>query len=331
MTNGNDPWESIQTSSINSGRIERRVDPTHPIDFYRARLADGRYLFLLKGLQEFQAKRFPALGGIKISLEESPEQSFELILELTEIEQVSLFRALSNDLIVATNDLAAGESDLAATRLMTRLERWQVMFRERRDKKLSRPEIIGLTGELLFLHEKLLPLVGIDLAIRAWRGPHGDEQDFALGDYVVEIKTQLSTADQHLFISSEAQLDDSSGKVVICHQTIVSSSADEKNTWTLNQLVEELRTIFMSHSLISLDLFDAGLLGVGYQTRVEYDEETWKPVKTRLFEVVDDFPRLVPTNLPPGVSNVSYRISLGNCEQFERAEKWLNGAIVDPS
>lgn len=328
MISDNDPWESIQTSSISSGRIERRVDPLHPIDFFRARLADGRYLFLLKGLMEFQTRRFPALGGINLSLQETSDRSFELIMELTDIEQVSLFRALSVDLLSATDDLATGASDLAAYRVMTRLERWQAMFRKRRNSVLSRPEIIGLTGELLFLHNKLLPLTGVGQALIAWRGPHRDEQDFALSDYIIEVKSQLSTSDQYLLISSEAQLDDTSGKVVVCHETLVSSPPDEKDAWTLNQLVDELRELCISHSLIARDLLDAGLLGAGYLTRTEYDEESWRPVKTRIFEVVEDFPRLIPSRLPPGISNVSYRITLGNCERFEQTTEWLNGVIL---
>jgi hypothetical protein len=46
--------------------------------------------------------------------------------------------------------------------------------------------------------------------ISAWRGPFGDEQDFVHGEWIIEIKTQLNTADQRMQISSEAQLDTSS-------------------------------------------------------------------------------------------------------------------------
>lgn len=331
MTSNNDPWESIQTSTISSGRIERRADPHHPIDFFRARLADGRYLFILKRLQEFQARGFAELGGINISLQEQTDDSFELVLELTDVEQISLFRALSADLLSATDDLANGASDLAANRIMTRLERWQAMFRKLRESKLSRSEIIGLTGELLFLYNKLLPLVGVDQSLRSWRGPHREEQDFALGDYVIEVKTQLSTADQYLIISSEAQLDDTSGNVVVYHQTLVSSASDEKDAQTLNELVNQLREICTSHSTIARDLLDAGLLGAGYEARPTYNEESWKPVKSRIFEVIEDFPRLTSTSIPSGISNVSYRIQFGSCERFERTTDWLNGVIRAPN
>ena len=327
MNSEEDPWETIKPGSVASGRTERRAHPTHPIDFYRARLADGRYLFVLKGLGNFKARRFPALGGINLGQQELSDGTSELILELVDTEQVSLFRALSEDLLASTDDLAEGRSDLAAERLIIRLERWQAMLRKKRDTLLSRQAIIGLVGELLFLRNRLLPILGVEQTLRAWRGPHRDEQDFANGDQIFEVKTQLNTADQYLLISSEAQLDDTSGNIVVCHQTISSCTDDEDGAESLNKLVEDIRERCLAHSLVARDLLDAGLLGAGYQTRPEYDEEKWKPARSRFFEVMDDFPRLVPSQLPPGISRVSYRITLGTCERFERSLEWLDGII----
>ncbi len=266
----------------------------------------------------------PALAGIDIRIEDKPDHTSELILELADNEQVSLFRALTRDFLDATADLSGPASDLAARRIMIRLQRWQAMLRRRRSGVLSRQAIIGLTGELLFLRDRLLPYLGVEQTLRAWRGPHRDEQDFAIGDHLFEVKTQLNTADQYLQISSEAQLDVSSGKVVVCHQTLVSGSEDGES---LNQLVEDLWNKCQAHSLVASDFLEAGLLGAGFQARPEYDEEKWKLARTRVFEVIDDFPRLVPSQLPPGVSNVSYRITLGTCERFERTPDWFEGVI----
>ncbi|WP_419915107.1 PD-(D/E)XK motif protein [Hoeflea sp.] len=324
MTSGGDPWLDILPATGFGGRIERRADPEHPADFYRARLPDGRYLFLLKNIARFEATTMPALAGIDIRIEDKPDHTSELILELADNEQVSLFRALTRDFLDATADLSGPASDLAARRIMIRLQRWQAMLRRRRSGVLSRQAIIGLTGELLFLRDRLLPYLGVEQTLRAWRGPHRDEQDFAIGDHLFEVKTQLNTADQYLQISSEAQLDVSSGKVVVCHQTLVSGSEDGES---LNQLVEDLWNKCQAHSLVASDFLEAGLLGAGFQARPEYDEEKWKLARTRVFEVIDDFPRLVPSQLPPGVSNVSYRITLGTCERFERTPDWFEGVI----
>ena len=327
MSSEGDPWDDILLADGFSGRIERRADPEHPVDFYRARLVDGRYLFLLKNIAGFEVTSLPALAGMDIRMEEQPDGSSELVLELADNEQVSLFRVLTRDFLGATADLPGNSSELAARRIIVRLERWQAMLRRRRNGLLSRQAIIGLIGELLFLRDRLLPHLGVEQTLRAWRGPHRDEQDFATRDHIFEVKTQLNTADHYLLISSESQLDDSSGRIVVCHLTLVSCHEGDENAATLNWLVEDLRERCLTHSLVARDLLDASLLVAGYRTRSEYDEEKWKPVRTRVFEVVDDFPRLVPAQLPPGVSNVSYRITLDTCGYFERTSDWLDGAI----
>ncbi len=327
MTSGGDPWHDISVPLRSAGRIERRADPQHPVDFYRARLPGGRYLFLLKNVVEIQTRQIPVLAGLEVRLEPQPNNTSELIFELTDDVQVSLFRVLTQDFLDATADLVSGSSDLAAHRTMVRLEKWQSMLRRLRDNVLSRQSIIGLTGELLFLRDRLLPHLGVEQTLRAWRGPQQDEQDFAHGDYIFEVKTQLSTADQYLLISSEAQLDDSSGRIVVYYQTLVSCHDDE-NGESLNQLVEDLRKTCRAHSILAQDLLDAGLIAAGYLTRPDYDGERWKPVQTRIFEVIDDFPRLTPASLPPGVSNVKYRIAVGTFDRFERTSDWLNGKFL---
>lgn len=327
MSSESDPWTDILPAKGVMGRIERRADPRHPVDFYRARLQDGRYLFVLKGLREFQATSMPVLAGMDVRLEQKPDDTSELVIELSDGEQVSLFRALTQNFLDATADLSLDSSDIAAQRILVRLERWQALFRRRRDGLLSRQAIIGLVGELFFLRDKMLPHLGVEQTLRAWRGPHRDEQDFAHGEYIFEVKTQLTTADQYLLISSAAQLDETSGRIVVCHQTIASCQDDDDEAVSLNGVVEELRASCVEHSLMAQDLFGAGLLGVGYEKRAEYDAERWKPIRMRIFEVVDDFPRIVPSRLPRGVSNVSYRVTLGACEPYERTSDWLEGVI----
>lgn len=327
MSSAGDPWSDIRPAEDLTGRIERRADPHHPVDFYRARLSDGRYLFLLKGLNEFSPGSLPVLAGIDVHHKALSHLAGELVFELIDDEQVSLFRALTHDFLESTSDLPPGSSDLAAQRVMVRIERWQAMLRRRKDGLLSRQSVIGLAGEILFLKNRLLPELGVEQSLRAWRGPHRDEQDFAHGEYIFEVKTQLSTADQYLIISSEAQLDTTSGSIAVCHQTLVACSHDDDDAMSLNMLVDDLRTVCGGHSLLASDMLEAVLVAGGYRTRPEYDEERWKLVKVRIFEVQDSFPRLTPSLMPHGVSQVSYRITLGACEPFERTSDWLNGVI----
>jgi len=63
----------------------------------------------------------------------------------------------------------------------------------RRDQILTRQQIIGLIGELLFLRDIIMQAIG-NRGDFCWRGPFGDEQDFVYGEWIFEVKTQLSTA-----------------------------------------------------------------------------------------------------------------------------------------
>jgi len=326
MLSACDPWADILPQKYSAGRIERRADPHHPIDFFRARLPSGEYLFILKNISNFEMASIPVLSGINILVEQEKDETKELILMLVNQEQFSLFRTLTHDLLNITSDLPAGSSNFAALRICKRIERWQALLRRSRDG-LSRQGIIGLVGELLFIKNKLLPYLSIDQTIRAWRGPHRDEQDFALANAIIEVKSQESTADQYLRINSESQLDESSGRIVICHQTLAPCQKNDSQGLSLNELVNSIHEMSMSHSLIVSDLFYAGLLAYGYQFKPEYDNEIWKPVRLRTFEVIDDFPRIVARHLPGGISNVTYCITLSACERFERTSNWLESVI----
>ena len=79
----------------------------------------------------------------------------------------------------------------------------------------------------------------------------------------------------------------------------------------------------------ALDLFNAGLSEAGYVARPEYDAEQWVPAGARSYEILDGFPRLVASALPPGVLHVRYDISPAECVAFERPADWI-GAFVCP-
>jgi hypothetical protein len=298
------------------------------LDFYRARDDQGRYQFILKSKGLPVLPPLPTLAGLKVHVVRTSDTSHELVLELQDNEQISIFRALCADILDATKDVVRGDSPSGARRIILRIERWQELLKRRRDQVLSRQSVIGLMGELLFLRDHALKLMHPHEAVASWRGPHREEQDFGIGSTIVEIKAQLTTADQYLMINSEAQLDTSSGPIVVCHQTLASGAARlSSSARTLNELVKEIRSQILESNPPSLDLLEAGLVAAGYEAREEYDVEHWVPVRFRIFEVCNDFPRLVPENLPVGVQKVSYRIIPGACSDYERDETWLREVV----
>nr|WP_284694210.1 PD-(D/E)XK motif protein [Rhodoplanes serenus] len=294
----------------------RRADTAHPLDFFRGRDFAGRYIFSLtsdSGCRNLPEP--PRLNGIEVALERRASDGARLVLTLPGREHFDIFRALCAHLLQATASLPRGANASGLRLVLRRLADWHEMLRRRRDDLLSVPERIGLSGELLFLREVILPRLSAHDAASSWRGCHRDEQDFAVGHWQFEIKTQLSTADQRLIIASEAQLDTAGSQLLLCHQTI-AASPPAADAFTLNSLVASLGKVFEAAGPSAKDVFDAGLDAWGYARHEDYDQPTWVLTDRRLFEVREGFPRIVSALLPRGVQNVSYEVLLRDCEPF---------------
>lgn len=323
MSNETDPWHVMPIGIEDGSRIERRADPSHPLDFFRGRLPKGRYYLALK-LSDLPVikNEIPTLGGLEISIV-NHSKNYEIVIELIESEQLSIFKALVADILESTKNFKRGDNRQGALSIIVRIERWQRLLRRVKENLLSRQSIIGLVGELLFLRDYILNYVPNGDAIAVWRGPDGDEQDFAIRDWIIEVKTQLSTSDQYIKISSEAQLDTSSGPIIIVYQTLGISTTHDNASITLNGLVAEIKESILNSAPTLIDIFEAKLIAAGYEVRDEYDKESWSIVKRRYYEVKGNFPRIVPSILPFGVQKVSYSILPSTCTSFERDDSWI--------
>jgi len=311
-----DDWIDIAPAPAPGADNVRRADSAHPLDFFRGRDFAGHYIFSLAadaGCRDLPEP--PKLNGIEVTLERRAPDGARLVLTLQDQNQFDIFRALCDHLLRATNGQARGANAGGLRLVLRRLADWHDMLRRRRDDLLSIPERIGLAGELLFLRDIVLPRMPPADAVATWRGAHRDEQDFAIGHWQFEIKTQLSTADQRLIIASEAQLDTAGSRLFLCHQGIAASPATP-GSFTLNSLVRSLSALFAEAGPAVADLYDVALEAWGYVHQDEYDQPAWVLTDRRLFEVRECFPRITPAMLPSGVQRVSYEVLLRECEPF---------------
>lgn len=311
-----DDWMDIAPAPASTADNVRRADTAHPLDFFRGRDFAGRYIFSLTadgGCRDLPEP--PRLNGIEVALERRASDGARLVLTLQDREHFDIFRALCGHLLQATAGLAPGANASGLRLVLRRLADWHEMLRRRRDDLLSVPERIGLAGELLFLRDVILPRLSPADAAASWRGGHRDEQDFAVGRWQFEIKTQLSTADQRLIIASEAQLDTAGSQLLLCHQSVAATSP-AADAFTLNSLVASLAPNFEAAGPSAKDVFDAGLDAWGYVRHEDYDQPAWVLTDRRLFQVREGFPRIVPAMLPPGVQKVSYEVLLRDCQPF---------------
>lgn len=312
------PWADITPGKDRESVESRRADPGHPLDFFWARDNAGRYLFFFKCSSDAGTDlRVPKLAGIEIFLENLSPGGGLVRLVLLDGEQIDIFRSICRDLMRATERISNANAEQAVTVILTRLRRWQDLLKISGQRGLSKQAQLGLFGELVFLRDFFMKNLEVREAVAAWRGPMGAEQDFGYTDWLFEIKSQLTTSDQALMISSLSQLDTDSGNIILCHQTFSVGSEQDSGVETLRSLVENLRSAIKDSDPVAGDLFQTALLEVGYSDRDEYGELHYMGLVRSMFRVGDRFPRLVPAAVPTGIRDVRYRIDISVCLDFE--------------
>ena len=113
-----------------------------------------------------------------------------------------------------------------------------------------------------------------------------------------------------------------SGQIFLCHQTFSKTQEATAHSETLNKIVTSIRNTLSEQNLI-LDGFEARLLEVGYYTRSEYDTPQFIKGNLNFYHVSDDFPKIVTSQLTPGVVSVRYAIRLEQCKKFLISEDKL--------
>lgn len=307
-------WEQIPAASESGNLNVRLADSAHPLEFRMGRDFRSRYIFQLEapGSADLRSS-LPRISGIDCELEEHGAGILRLTLTLKSEDDLPNFRLMCAGMMHATSELSTLQAETGLLVVIGQLHRWQQMLRQRRDRLLTRSEIIGLIGELLFLRDVMAPLIGMFAALRSWTGPERDEQDFVLGGTIFEVKTQVVTADRRIRISSEDQLDPVQGRIIISNQGVAPLPSTEPTARSLNSLVAEVREAAAAHGAAACDLLDIALLAASYDDREEYDEEHWVLVDRAFYEVIGDFPRIERAELRPGVDMVNYSIRVADC------------------
>lgn len=316
-----DRWEEIAPSSDPQTIRMRRADPEHPLELFRGRDHQGNYLFLVRSEGgEWHGTEVPQLAMLEVSLERLDGEALTLTIRLKDRSQRDLFGALCADLMESTSVVGPGDERAGVAIVLERLSRWRELLRALREDLLSEARVVGLIGELLVLRDVFLPRCQPGDAVAAWRGPLGDEQDFIWGCALIEVKTQVASADSRVQIASERQLDTKSGWIWLCHQRLGVDAATEPEATTLNSLVHEISHVLSAADERAKHRFFQLLVEAGYERRAEYDQRRFVLARRVFFEVRDGFPSIVGGSVPEGVEEVRYALRLDSCEPFRVLE-----------
>ena len=307
------PWADIETPGKDYN--VRKVPETNGVPLYWGRDKAGHCLFIieLSGDQsDLFRRQHVRVQGIRSDLRlfgtKNGTQGMVITLE-KHVDQ-DIFAAMCQTLIAALRDITDSATGLSVA--LAHVKRWKAFMAGKRRGILSPEEVRGLFGELTFLGQVLKRINEQD-ALNSWGGPESVQQDFILGDMAVEVKTLSGRERNSIRISSEDQLYSTSSRLYL-KLFRISEISESDRAVSLNDLVKRIAEGISDHS--ALELFYDKLAVSGYVELPEYDSPEFVVSEERLYCVNNDFPRLIRSELPNGVSNVRYGIDLESIKTF---------------
>ena len=324
----NDPWLTINKPSgvtVNA----RRADEKHPFDYFWAVDVDGHCLFIYeydKALKLGEKK--PRLNGISI-IDYEPEGSDKkkLILSLRQAEHREIFYRLCTDVLEATRDCKDAASALHV--MLRRTWRWHQLLRGGRDGRLSPEAQKGLIGELECLVNIVLPHFSPSEVMTFWEGPAGLPKDFVIGETCIEVKARRGAAKPLISITSEHQLDQAGFQNLFLYVVDLSSAAvSDEGSFNLSDYVDRTYQVIHEKDPGAVEIFETKLLEVGYLKEDDYSDRYWIRLGAQGYKVQGDFPRIVDSELPAGVTDVGYKLDLGDVQDYKIEQAEIEAAIT---
>jgi len=193
------------------------------------------------------------------------------------------------------------------------LSKWRRFWGQPIRRILSREEQLGLFAELWFMCVWLLPSVGVEEAVKRWKGPMGSRHDFEWSGRSVEVKATTSVRGRVHRINGIDQLALPEGGTLTLFSLQLREEAGATNN--LPSILARFVTLIESDPE-SLGRFESCLDKAGY---LQVDEEEYSKFRLRvveegLFTVSGDFPKITRVELgghmPKGVETLEYEINL---------------------
>jgi hypothetical protein len=212
----------------------------------------------------------------------------------------------------------AGASDSLKS-LSQRLARWKKFFQRGAQLGLSREDYVGLYGELSFIETGLNNAVASLPIVNAWQAPLGTNQDFLFGQVAVEIKTTTGNEIDKVRITNARQLDSTGLQSLFLMR--FAFDFRQGSGRTLPELVAIVKASLAVTSPEALSVLNDRLLEAGFvEGTNEFDGWGFTLRHFDVFSVREDFPRLLESGLPSGVSEVAYTLNLSAAAHFQVVE-----------
>ena len=316
-------WASLVAVAAGrgTGSAVRRLYPESGHDLYLAVRQPSRqrclwYVFPASAIGDHHSP--PALSSVEVSISpDSADDRLRCEMRLTNSALADVFTRLAVDVAGA---VASAVTHVAGVRaLFERLELWRRLLQSGTPGGLSPAECRGLYGELHVLGRLLDAGLTPRSVVSAWTGPLHGHQDFQFDRAAIEVKTTSAKQPQTIPIASERELDAAGvGQLFVVHNSLDERRGGQGETLTAaaTRLRQAVAEDPQAVALLDQLLQTAGLLT---QHSELYAEPHYSLRACRTFAVGDGFPRIVESDLQPGVGDVRYEIQLGALAPFESA------------
>jgi len=314
-------WDEISQTGHSAGRF--RVFPDHPLNFFLDFSLHGRREVMVEAMAVgLPVPDLPTFQNIELSITEVTG-GLRIGMTLNDEDLSQSFSIMCYDLVQRSSKGISVPDALQI--FLTALRHWADLFKQKISGGFTRPEAIGLLGELLVLDHLITNgSVSALTAIKGWRGPDGDARDIGFNGSRIEVKTQLSTKAISLKISSLDQLDDNGGKLHV----VLNRISPAENGYSLNEVVSRLSAL-VSHNRYALSEFERKLELASFDHNSGYSKEKFGLDQTIIYLVNESFPRLTPQNVPQGIFAVCYEIRGVALESHMSSWDELLGTIND--
>lgn len=328
-------WEAMEADSIGgsagaSGWLLRLARPEAGCLVYVGLELSSRHRALLLRLPSVSLPRrrhWPQCRGL-IPVAVTVRGITHFGVALKENRFADVFAALAEDLVRRVTE--AGDAAAQTRAFLGQLARWQKFLSASLDG-LSEQSQRGLWGELYFLREYLLPTIGTG-AVQGWKGGDRAHQDFQFDGYAFEVKTTLAKQPQVVRITNERQLDASTWKALFLN--VVALDRRESNGETLPEMVAMVR-LMLAADPAAIEQFEDEILAVGYHDAhaTRYAGHGYSVRAVGFFKVGPKFPCLVEADMPAGVGDANYALSVAACEPYRAQHAEIESILanIDPT
>lgn len=224
------------------------------------------------------------------------------------------------DLVAAiVNNSAEAGSALDSLMLVGQtIDEMGLLFRFPARSNLSPEKLRGLFAEMWLLSQFAVRAFGPNVAVDSWRGPLRALHDFDFGhSRYLEVKSRHINQVQ-VSISSESQLDNEAGELYLAVAAFddLPSGLSQEGCSLADSAHELEAHPDITAATISVLRSRLAALGVDLANPI-YSESRFTKPRTDFYKVDSLFPRISRSSLPPGISRVSYQVSLAAISDLE--------------